>query len=150
MVRANQFHLHFVTSFFMAASAFVFHFTGLKRIPTEMRFFISVCCLLSSQTDPYLLLQVHVTTKEQNFLSIFLLIHNSLSSGCYWLCRARSFDTSGENLSNFSGFWIRPILASHRGVIHAENKGEEKTPVNTRAVQKPYKDMFKSMFNKLS
>lgn len=65
------------------------------------------------------------TTEEQTFLSIFLLIHNSLSSGFYWPCRARSFDTSGENPSNFSGFWIRPILARHKGAIHAENKRRE-------------------------
>lgn len=65
------------------------------------------------------------TTKEPNFLSIFLLIRNSLSSECYWPCMARSFDTSGENPSNFSGFWIRLILASQKGAIHAENKRQE-------------------------
>lgn len=65
------------------------------------------------------------TTKEKNFLCTFLRNHNSLSSGCYWPCRARSFDISGENPSNFSGFWIRPILARQIGAIHAENKRQE-------------------------
>lgn len=33
--------------------------------------------------------------------------------------------TPGENPNNFSGFWIRPILAGQKRAIHADNKRRE-------------------------